>query len=324
MNKTKKAKNQISYNNRSIYKLPRDYKNYVIFLREVNILDKEIFEIKQIRDFRKYMTNNFQQKMLILKYFINDKNINIEEFFKNYRCDLTGMYKSDNLNKIFEDLKSQGVEILEPKLNLKNTNLKCCNSYLYLNSDLIEHAKTCNNIRFQLWNEKVPKDLKKQQNKKNINVTINNNNTQNIYHNYVSFRQTGDFIRSKLSVEQKRDILNSIDKVGELVKLHFQYDEVKNNIVLKNISPYKSCEVFNGKCFIFVNNKECFRYYVLDQLDTLDYFAVVDVKDPVLTRRLEKYDENIRKNDKNMMAMINKTMLQVKGHINKLKQKENV
>ena len=30
----------------------------------------------------------------------------------------------------------------------------------------------------------------------------------------------------------------------------------------------------------------------MDQLDTLDYFAVVDVKDPVLTRRLERYDDH--------------------------------
>ena len=110
-------------------------------------------------------------------------------------------------------------------------------------------------------------------------------NTQNIYNNYVAFRQTGDFIRSKLSLEKKIEILNTIDKIGALVDLHFEYDEVKNNILLKNTSPYKSCQIYNGKSFVVASNQELFRFYIMDFLDTLDYFAVEDIGDKDLIRR---------------------------------------
>ena len=260
------------------------------------------------------------KNLLILKYYeIENFDFDILNDYKNGRA-----YMIQDLENVYTLINERyNTTPTTPELNHPRNPCIYCKTHRYYpgsNDEMISHLKECDTYEYTLFGESVPKNLL--QGKKKSNVTIiNNTNTQNIYNNYVSFRQTGDFIRSKLSVEQKREILNSIDKVGELVKLHFQYDEVKNNIVLKNISPYKSCEIFDGKSFIVVNNHEIFRYYVMDQLDTLDYFAVVDVQDPVLTRRLERYDDHIRKNDKHMLAMINKTMLQVKAEISKIKKK---
>ena len=311
------------YCKKPIYSIP--YKaskhHYVIVYKLFTFFDDNYYEVKKVKNLYHYMSINQKKSIILYKYYeIENFDFDCIQTFKEEKS----TYCIPDLPEFYRIIESKyNIEGTIPRINRsKNPCIKCKHHRFTPsnNDEMISHLKECDTYEYTLFGESVPKNLL--QGKKKSNVTIiNNTNTQNIYNNYVSFRQTGDFIRSKLSVEQKREILNSIDKVGELVKLHFQYDEVKNNIVLKNISPYKSCEIFDGKSFIVVNNHEIFRYYVMDQLDTLDYFAVVDVKDPVLTRRLERYDDHIRKNDKHMLAMINKTMLQVKAEISKIKKK---
>ena len=308
------------YKVKFIQKLPSISNDYVAIIKtDLNLFDSSIGILKT-RNLHNYICQHKSLNIIVIQYYII-KDYDPTAFSEFHEQDF--YYKNLDIDQIASVLKNKyNVQPIIPISNYKNPCIKCkTHRFTPSNNDeMISHLKECDTYEYTLFGESVPKNLL--QGKKKSNVTIiNNTNTQNIYNNYVSFRQTGDFIRSKLSVEQKREILNSIDKVGELVKLHFQYDEVKNNIVLKNISPYKSCEIFDGKSFIVVNNHEIFRYYVMDQLDTLDYFAVVDVKDPVLTRRLERYDDHIRKNDKHMLAMINKTMLQVKAEISKIKKK---
>ena len=174
------------------------------------------------------------------------------------------------------------------------------------NKDVCKHLEDCDIYKYTLFGEEIPKHLKPC--KKNVTNNLIINNTYN-YH--TSFRETGDYIRNNITEEQQLAILNSIDKISEMVKYHFMFPEIAGNIRLKNTSPYSTCEIFDGKTFKNVNNFDTFRYYVLDHLDSLDYMAYY-LKNDKITRALEKYDDNIRKNDQNMAKCIKKTIKDVK------------
>jgi hypothetical protein len=63
--------------------------------------------------------------------------------------------------------------------------------------------------------------------------------------------------------------------------------------------------------FVVVDNQEAFRYYICDHLDSMDYMAYY-LKDDRVTRNLEKYDNNLRKNEQNMNKCIKKTIKTLK------------
>jgi hypothetical protein len=180
-----------------------------------------------------------------------------------------------------------------------------------------------------LFGEEVPKHLRtsKATVKKVFNTT-NNINVTNNYQFNISVRQVGDYLREKLPDSEKIRILNSMDKIGEMVRQHFLFPEINRTLCVKNSNMYTGQSVcFNGKDFVTKPNKDVFEYYIMDLLDSCDYFAddfkKADSLDKNeidrLIRNLDKYDSNIRKNDKVMRQKIQTTIAQVKDLQGKIK-----
>lgn len=113
-----------------------------------------------------------------------------------------------------------------------------------------------------------------------------------------------------------------MDKLGEMVKTHFTFPEINRTLYVKNSNMYTGNSIcFNGKDFVTKPNCDVFEYYIMDLLDSCDYFAY-DFKKaeyfekPEIDRlieNLDKYDSNIRKNEKHMRQKIQSTIAQVKS-----------
>ena len=314
--KKKNNYTKVKPNNKSIFKLPLEKKNYVAVVKYANLMKDNVYILVNVKNLRFYFQNNKDKKLILICYFVLPFNTDLSFLDKFI---LKGFFVIENVDDFKTEFKKfYNVEEEIILLNSKNiTNLCCpkCDVTVIEHSVLINHLKECESFRYTLFGEEVPKELKKSKKNMTNNLTkktvTNNLIINNTYNYHTSFRKTGDYIRDNISTEQQLAILNSIDKISEMVKYHFMFPEIAENIRIKNTSPYSTCEIFDGKTFKNVNNFDTFRYYVLDHLDSLDYMAYY-LKNDKITRALEKYDDNIRKNDQNMAKCIKKTIKDVK------------
>ena len=312
----KKIENKQPYVKKPLYSLPYKSSNnhYLIILKTVNILHNNKYIVKKIKNLYHYMSVNYDKCIVLYRYYeIKDFDYSCIKVFKEN----ANIYTISDLNVFYDVIETKyNIVGYTPKINYEKNPFTTCHSHKFDpegNEDMLHHLQTCDTYMFTLFNKPIPKEINKKKTP-NVCVTINNNTQNNVYNNYISFRETGDFLRSKLTFEEKKKILCGIDKVGEMVKRHFDFEEIKNNIRLKNVSPYKSCQIYDGKTFVVKNNFEIFRYYIMDQLDALEMIATVDVQDENLIKRLDRYDHYIRKSHKNMLALVNQTILQVKEY----------
>ena len=321
------------YYTKSIYEhLPKDKNPYVIVYKNLLIIDADDeFFIQTVTNVYKYISNHKKDKIILLKYYPISDAIFDESILDSFCSDTsTNLFVTDDIQKIYNILEvNLGNPGSEPKLNRrKNLNLNCS----YSNSDckfrpknivdVLTHTQNCKIYQYTLFGEEVPKHLRPT--KATVNKIVNNNTTNhiNVTNNYqfnISVRQIGDFLREKLPDEEKIRILNSMDKIGEMVRQHFLFPEINRTLRVKNSNMYTGHSTcFDGKEFVTKPNKDLFYYYILDHLDSLDFMAY-DLKDDRVTRNLEKYDDNIRKNEKNMREKIQQTIATVKDLQDKIK-----
>ena len=308
-----KSKNnlvKIKPNIKSIFKIPLKKQNYLAIIKNIeNFKNDNLYHIINVTNLRHYFHNHSKKRLILISYFIVNNDFDIS-YFDDLRLHSTNKYMINDITELKSNLKKlYNIEEQEVILNHdKNNNLTCkkCSYNNFTLDMLCNHLKECESFRYTLFGEPVPKELRKSKKTVTNNLIINNT-----YNYHTSFRKTGDYIRDNISTEQQLAILNSIDKISEMVKYHFMFPEIAENIRIKNTSPYSTCEIFDGKTFKNVNNFDTFRYYVLDHLDSLDYMAYY-LKNDKITRALEKYDDNIRKNDQNMAKCIKKTIKDVK------------
>lgn len=317
------------YTTKSMYVLPKESKPYVAILQTLEMLNSTNYLIIKVRNLYKYMSRHKQDNLFILKYYVID-NFNISVFDE---YDNINFYTFENEDIIHETIKNKYNNVgITPILNLKkNKNIFCSNcKYLPNNiNELSKHVKECDCYFYTLFGEEVPKHLRPT--KSTVKKIVNNINNINVTNNYqfnISVRQVGDYLREKLPDEEKIRILNSMDKIGEMVRQHFLFPEINRTLCVKNSNMYTGQSVcFNGKDFVTKPNKDVFEYYIMDLLDSCDYFAddfkKADSLDKNeidrLIRNLDKYDSNIRKNDKVMRQKIQTTIAQVKDLQGKIK-----
>ena len=326
------------YYTKSIYdNLPKDKNLYIIVYKTLlNIDAEDEFFIHTVKNIYKYISNHKKDKIILLRYYpiINASfDMSILQKFALSR----NMFATDDIQLIYDILETKlGNQGFEPELNRgKNINLNCS----YGNSNckfrpkniinVLTHLQHCKIYQNTLFGEEVPKHLRtsKATVKKVFNTT-NNINVTNNYQFNISVRQVGDFLREKLPDSEKIRILNSMDKIGEMVRQHFLFPEINRTLCVKNSNMYTGHSVcFDGKDFVTKPNRDVFEYYIMDLLDSCDYFAD-DFKKAEslekseidrLIRNLDKYDSNIRKNDKVMREKIQRTIAQVKDLQGKIK-----
>lgn len=305
-------KEKQSYCKKPIYVFNRKSSktHYIVVTSRPEMLNNNLVIVVKTKNIYQKMSILKNINLLILRYYeIENFDFSILEPFKEnkdtYRADIY------NIIETIYDVKPSF-----PDLNIAKNSCLDCELHGFVprnNKQMIDHLKICKTYKYSLFSLPVPKYLEPSKNRSaNLNVTINN--TQNNF-SYISYRRTGDFIREHITKDDQVSILNSMDKLGEMIKRHFQFPEIAGNIRVKNTSPYNTCEVYNGKDFVVVDNQEAFRYYICDHLDSMDYMAYY-LKDDRLTRNLESYDKNLRQNDSNMNKCIKKTIKTLK-HLSK-------
>lgn len=299
------------YSRKFLYKVPRDSKNYIAIFKNtsnINLISEYI--IIKCKNLYSYLCNHKQDKLFLLKYFeLHNKSVNMSFFNDRYENSDQYYIIDHPIEDLYTAIETTfNVKRIDYKLNRKNNCISCdkCIFKPQCNEDIFIHYRNCKTYRYTLFGEEPPKALLKKE-KQNVNITVNNTT----YNYNISFRATGDFIRDKLSDSEKLMILQSRDKVGLMVEEHFKHPEIKGNIIIKNTSPYSTCRVFDGNDFTIKKNQDIFKYYIFDHLDSLDYMAF-DLKNDRISRNLEKYDNNIRNDEKRLRDMIAKTILQVK------------
>lgn len=298
---------------KAIYILPRQKQKYVLFLKKIHELELNFYTIVSIRDPQRYMSVNFKKKNLIIKYFVNNSDINIYNILNNYTSSTpNGEYEINNIEKLFEILYNHyKIELIDPVPNfLKNPNLYCCDKTYRTNEALLNHIQKCCLIRYILWYEEIPKQVKQKKNN-NINVTITNNFSVTNNNTFVGFRRTGDKLVSILNANQKSILFNSYSKVKDLVKFQWEHPDLRN-IRIKNRSLYGSCEVFDPTSSKFepAVTKDSIHSFVLDRLDDLDMLSH-ETEDEKIIERNDRYDRNYRQNDKKMNNLMKSTVLQL-------------
>ena len=309
------------YSNKSIYNLPSEKDDYLVVLQSVDDIKSSCYTISVVKYLKNYIQKAKNKRMYLICYF-SKTNIDIN-VLEEYR-EATKLYIFENLdilNKIIAD--KYNINPIYPKLNRKPNPLLTCKYCQTLqmknNEDMVDHLSHCYKFRYTLFGLDVPKESLKCRGTKIINNTTNHINVTNNYQFNISVRQIGDFLREKLPDEEKIRILNSMDKIGEMVRQHFLFPEINRTLRVKNSNMYTGHSTcFDGKEFVTKPNKDLFYYYILDHLDSLDFMAY-DLKDDRVTRNLEKYDDNIRKNEKNMREKIQQTIATVKDLQDKIK-----
>ena len=303
----KKKNSRDSFCKKYIYKFAtKPTESVGVFKQESILSEPTYYKIVKSKDIYLYLSKNKKDNLVLIKYYeIKDFDLSLLHSYKVTK----NIYAFDDITVLYNIIEiNYSIEGKYPILNIeKNKCIQCqiCNFLPKNSNELVNHLYSCKIYKHTLFGQNIPKYLN---DKKSItnNVTINNT-----YNYHVSFRSTFDYIRNQLSVEDQMAILNSIDKVGEMVKRHFMFPEIAGNIRIKNSSPYSTCEIFNGERFELKNNKDIFKLYILDNLDSLDFMSYA-LGNERITRNLEKYDNNIRKNDNNMNACIKKTIKEVK------------
>jgi hypothetical protein len=322
------------YYTKSLYKhLPKDRTTYVVVYKNLLIIDAEDeYFIQTVTNIYKYISNHKKEKIILLKYYpIATSSFDIS-ILHNFSCkSSTNLFLIEDIQRIYDILQNKiGNEGYEPELNRgKNSNLNCSSSNSNCKFrpknivDVLKHLQDCPIYQFTLFGEDVPKHVRPT--RTTVKKIINNNTTNNIItNNYqfnISVRQVGDYLRENLPDKEKIRILNSMDKIGEMVRQHFLFPEINRTLCVKNTNMYTGHSIcFDGKDFVTKPNKDLFKYYILDLLDSCDYFADDFKKAECLEkeeidrliRNLDKYDSNIRDNDKMMREKIQKTIAQVK------------
>lgn len=318
-----------SYTTKSMYVLPKNSQSYVVILQTLELLNSTEYLIIKVRNLYKYMSRHKKDNLFIIKYYvIDDFDISIFEEYNNINS-----YTFEKEDIIYEIIKGKYNNLgVTPRLNFtKNKNIFCSNcKYLPKTiHELSKHLKECDCYFYTLFGEEVPKHLRTSKSTvKKVFNTTNNINVTNNYQFNISVRQVGDFLREKLPDSEKIRILNSMDKIGEMVRQHFLFPEINRTLCVKNSNMYTGHSVcFDGKDFVTKPNRDVFEYYIMDLLDSCDYFAD-DFKKAEslekseidrLIRNLDKYDSNIRKNDKVLREKIQRTIAQVKDLQGKIK-----
>jgi hypothetical protein len=300
-------KNKEPYSKKPLYCIPYSSSKYyyIVILKKINLLYNNIYIVKKIKNLYSYLSKNNKENLILIKYYeIENFDMSLLNDYKKDKC----IFKIDDIETLYSVIEQKyGVVGKYPSLNLNSNKLiecKFCKFFPYDSEELLAHLYNCETYRYTLFGLDVPKHLQPSKKScRDVNVTFNTTNN----YTYVNYRMTGDYIRANISDDDKVYILNSMDKLGEMMKRHFQFPEIAGNIRVKNISPYGTCEVFNGSDFVVQDNKDAFRYYIQDHLDSMDYMAYA-LKDDRVTRNLEKYDNNIRNNDQNMNKCIKKTI----------------
>jgi hypothetical protein len=329
-----KLESKKPYSMKSIYDLPTEKANYLVVLQSADDISSTCYIISVVKYLKNYIQKAKNKRMFLVCYFVKE-NINVD-VLEQYRED-TKIYIFENLdilNKIIEE--KFNVNPIYPKIHRKpNPLLNCryCETMqMRTNDDIIQHLLDCYKFRYTLFGLDVPKEcLKYTTTKATVKKVFNTTNNINVTNNYqfnISVRQVGDFLREKLPDSEKIRILNSMDKIGEMVRQHFLFPEINRTLCVKNSNMYTGHSVcFDGKDFVTKPNRDVFEYYILDLLDSCDYFAD-DFKKAEslekseidrLIRNLDKYDSNIRKNDKVMREKIQRTIAQVKDLQGKIK-----
>lgn len=331
----KSTKSKECFKRKFLYNLPRESCYYLMILKNYqNFYVENEYIILKTKNIYTYFTNHKKNKLFLLNHFKCDNDFNID-FLSQYAHE-SGSRNLYNISSPIEDLYSKIEKTLftqssKYKFNKTNEMLTCNDCFFnpQKNEELFQHLLDCKIYQHTLFGEEVPKHLRtsKATVKKVFNTT-NNINVTNNYQFNISVRQVGDYLREKLPDSEKIRILNSMDKIGEMVRQHFLFPEINRTLCVKNSNMYTGQSVcFNGKEFVTKPNKDVFEYYIMDLLDSCDYFAddfkKADSLDKSeidrLIRNLDKYDSNIRKNDKVMRQKIQTTIAQVKDLQGKIK-----
>lgn len=310
-----------SYATKCMYVLPKTSQPYVAIVQTLEMLNSTEYLIMKVRNLYKYLSRHKNDNLFILKYYIiDDFDLSIFDDYNNINS-----YTFEKENIIYETIEKKYNNFgVTPRLNFtKNKNIFCSNCKFLPKTidELSKHLRECETFFYTLFDKDIPSHILVSKKIVNNNTTNNINITNNYQFN-ISVRQVGDFLRKKLSDEEKIRILNSMDKLGEMVKTHFTFPEINRTLTVKNSNMYTGHSIcFNGKEFVTKPNRDVFEYYIMDLLDSCDYFAY-DFKKaeyfekPEIDRlieNLDKYDSNIRKNDKHMRQKIQTTIAQVKS-----------
>ena len=303
-------------NQKNIYNVPREPNDYLIISKsslEHQLENNHIYNVASVRYFSKFINRN--KKIFISRYYIC-KNFDFD-LLKDYRMansKKTFCFPSETfIDNIMKDKYDKDPII--PNLNFDyNKNLFChkCKITCYTNNSMIDHLRDCEIYIYTLFGEEIPKQFTKNTSNITNNVTINNNVTVNNT-NYIGFRRSGNELLNLLDDQQKLKILRSMNKVNDLIDLQWTYPHLQNiRVFNKNLYSGSGCEIFdpNKKEFSTAITKECIRYLITDRLDDIDYMAY-DTNDTDLIERNNRYDNNIRSNDKRMTSLMHKTVNQL-------------
>lgn len=308
---------KIKPNQKNIYSVPQEPNDYVI-ISKMSLKEEEdnnhIYNVVYVRYFGKYINRN--KKMFVIRYYICP-NFNIDcikEYRINSRSKKTFRFESeyiiDNLMQI-----NYKVKPIIPDINVDyNKNLFCnkCKVTCYTNDTMMQHVQKCPTYIYTLFGDDVPKAIKSCTKSTQVtnNVTINTNVTINNT-SYIGFRRSGDELLKLLTDQEKIKILRSMNKVTDLIDLQWSYPHLQN-IRVRNKNLYASCDVYDPDKQEFRADitKECIRYLITDRLDDIDYLAI-NSNDNDIIERINRYDSNLRSNDKRMNSLMKKTVNQL-------------
>lgn len=135
----------------SLYKLPYELRNYVIFIKKkINIKDNYYYILER-RDINSYFKNNPDH--ILIKFFVNCRNLEIDLILKKNKIE-KNVYFFENFNLFISNFKERyKVNIFDPVYNsYSNPRLNCCDRHISTTTQLFHHLDDCKyykNILFQ-------------------------------------------------------------------------------------------------------------------------------------------------------------------------------
>ena len=99
-----KSKKQTPYRRKGIYILPDKSNTYIVILKCFYDFGNDFYNITKTNNIQHYMSLHFDKKILIIKYFVNENNLNIEDILSSYKDNQK--YKIQDINVILNMLKT--------------------------------------------------------------------------------------------------------------------------------------------------------------------------------------------------------------------------